>query len=164
MQTNSAVIELKVGDKVVIEPLRNAARGRKDIVLNGEVTKIGYKYYYIRINNFQTETFGKEDLYHHDNNNHFEYQAYVSEKEYQDEVMRRKLLKDIRQGFSYMGNACESLNVNDLEVIYALLFKNSGPTDELVSVRKVLINLINAKFKCEEDRQIAKECLYLAQK
>jgi hypothetical protein len=102
---------MNVGDIVYLKPLNNNARYCKDGILNhikqGEVVKVGKKYFYIK--GYERQKFGIEEM--HDISEYCAgWQVYHSIQEIHDEVEHGKLSDEIRKYFSVYGKVSLSLS------------------------------------------------------
>ena len=102
---------MEIGQKVFFKPERGELE-------EGEIVKVGRKYFYVRFGKWREGVFYLEDLrektYLGKGN-----KIYMSEKEYWDRVRSAKLFSLIRGAFRYMG--METYSVHQLEKVIDIL-------------------------------------------
>ena len=116
--------DLKLGQKVVLVKKKyenNTHKPELDKFDKAEIVKIGRKYVTVGIRgHFETFDTRKDFKFY----NYYErarFGLYISEKDYFDELKKEKLLKRIRDFFSYSGKQCELLSLEDLESINSII-------------------------------------------
>jgi hypothetical protein len=94
-----------VGAPVFLEPTGNGARRWDGKPEQYEIAAIGSKYFTTKTDRWEGPRFDKNTLSYPDfQKGNSGYILYFSEQEFMDEMERRKLLRGIRDLFSYRGN------------------------------------------------------------
>lgn len=113
----------KVGDKLWALPIGNNARGRKELKLEeAEVSKVGRKYFYVKVHGRWGEYKFYLDSWAEANESCMvSYCLYSSPQEWEDEKERRHIHGDISHAFNYGGSGC--LSLEELRSISAIIKK-----------------------------------------
>ena len=115
---------LKTGQKVVLVEKKyenNTHKPELDTFDKAEIVKIGRRYVTVSIGGY-FETFdSQEDFKIYHGYKRMKQGLYLSVEDYFNELKKEKLLKRIRDFFSYSGKQCDLLSLEELESINSII-------------------------------------------
>ena len=118
--------DLKVGQTLYLVQKgyeNNLHKKELDKISKAEVIKVGRRYVTVDTS-ITTETFdSQEDFKICNGYMRMKCGLYLSEEDYFDELKKEKLLRKIRDFFSYIGKQCDLLSLKDLETINEIIDK-----------------------------------------
>lgn len=116
--------DLKVGQRLYVvkkEFERGIHKKESDKVIKARVTKVGRRYVTVSAEGL-VETFDSYKDFKIENGcGKMKYGLYLCTQDYFDELKKEKLLKKIRNFFSYSDKQCDLLSLEDLENISSII-------------------------------------------
>lgn len=116
--------DLKVGQKVVLVEKKyenNTHKPELDTFDKAEIVKIGRRYVTVSIGGYFKTFDSQEDFKIYHGYKRMKQGLYLSVEDYFNELKKEKLLKRIRDFFSYSGKQCDLLNLEELESINSII-------------------------------------------
>nr|DAR84854.1 MAG TPA: hypothetical protein [Caudoviricetes sp.] len=120
--------DLKVGQKVVLVGKKyenNTHKPELDTFDKAEIVKVGRRYVTVSVGGY-FKTFDSQEgfkVYYGYGYKRMKQGLYLSAQDYFEELKKEKLLKKIRDFFSYSGKQCDLLRLEDLETINEIIDK-----------------------------------------
>lgn len=102
----------------------NLHKKELDKISKVEIIKVGRRYVTVSIGGYFKTFDSQEDFKIYHGYKQMKQGLYLSEKDYFEELKKEKLLKKIRDFFSYSDKQCELLSLEDLENINSIINKH----------------------------------------
>jgi hypothetical protein len=116
--------DLKIGQKVVLVEKKyenNKHKPELDTFDKAEIVKSGRRYVTVSVGGYFKTFDSQEDFKIYHGYNWMKQGLYLSEQDYFDELKKEKLLKKIRDFFSYSDKRGDLLSLEDLESINSII-------------------------------------------